>query len=156
MFEQEEMSAQNRGYWGYRELTQEELQQVSGAGCGGGCGGCGGSVGDGSGADAGADASAGYDAGYAEADGPVGTQAAADAFNAAAQEGAAFGNAALDAAEARGAAFGNAALDAAEQRGADIANQALEDGREATATGMYGEDYNNAWTYSDWYTGNGA
>jgi hypothetical protein len=37
--EKEELITDNRGYWGYRELTNKELKSVSGAGCG--CGSCG-------------------------------------------------------------------------------------------------------------------
>ncbi len=36
-----ETTTANRGYWGYQEMTTEEIQQTTGAGCGG-CGGCGG------------------------------------------------------------------------------------------------------------------
>jgi hypothetical protein len=54
---QTETVALHRGYWGYSEMTPEELKAVTGAGdgCGGGCGGCGGAAGD-AGADADADA----------------------------------------------------------------------------------------------------
>ncbi len=52
MSERMELIADNRGYWGYRELTEKELKSVAGGGCGCGCGcGCG------AGADAGATAS---------------------------------------------------------------------------------------------------
>jgi hypothetical protein len=47
---QTETVALHRGYWGYSEMTPEELKAVTGAGdgggCGGGCGGCGGDAGD--------------------------------------------------------------------------------------------------------------
>ena len=52
---QEQLIAESRGYWGYRELTEEELKRVSGSGCGGGCG-CG--CGAGGGADDGSDSAA--------------------------------------------------------------------------------------------------
>ena len=46
---QPETVALHRGYWGYNEMTPDELQAVTGAGdgggCGGGCGGCGGEAG---------------------------------------------------------------------------------------------------------------
>jgi len=51
---QGQLIAESRGYWGYRELTEEELKRVSGGGCG--CGG-GGDGGDG-GADDGSDSAA--------------------------------------------------------------------------------------------------
>ena len=52
--QQKPLIADHRGYWGYRELTEEELKRVSGGGCG--CGG-GGDGGDG-GADDGSDSAA--------------------------------------------------------------------------------------------------
>jgi hypothetical protein len=38
---QEPSTSENRGYWGYRELTEEEMAQsgFEEAGCGCGCGG---------------------------------------------------------------------------------------------------------------------
>src|SRR4051812_42092704 len=40
--QQKPLVAEHRGYWGYRELTKEELKRVDGRGCGCGCGcGCG-------------------------------------------------------------------------------------------------------------------
>src|SRR6266851_8517058 len=61
---QTQLIAETRGYWGYRELTEEELKRVSGGGCGGGDGG-----GD-AGGDAGASGgeSAGQDCGPDGAD----------------------------------------------------------------------------------------
>jgi hypothetical protein len=44
--QQKSLSPENRGYWGYRELTEEELKHVGGSGCGCGCG-CGGGGGGG-------------------------------------------------------------------------------------------------------------
>src|SRR5712691_9282386 len=40
--QQKPLIADHRGYWGYRELTEEELKRVSGGGCGCGDGGDGG------------------------------------------------------------------------------------------------------------------
>jgi hypothetical protein len=44
--QQKPLKADHRGYWGYRELTEEELKHVGGSGCGCGCG-CGGGADDG-------------------------------------------------------------------------------------------------------------
>ncbi len=55
---QGQLIAESRGYWGYRELTEEELKRVSGGGCGCGGGGDGGGDGGDGGADDGSDSAA--------------------------------------------------------------------------------------------------